>query len=85
MTREKARDVLEDYGRYESFGDKNYHDAFIVAVKALEQPEQKKGKWIVAGFFDSFLKCSCCGYMKPWNEDIFKFCPHCGAKMEEEK
>jgi len=35
MTTEKAIDVLEDYGRYESFGDKNYSDAFAVAVEAL--------------------------------------------------
>lgn len=48
------------------------------------KPEQKKGKWLVTGTFDGFLKCSCCKYMKPWNEDIFNFCPHCGAKMDKE-
>lgn len=47
------------------------------------QPEQKKGKWIVTGTFFDFLKCSCCGYKTPWNQDVFSFCPHCGAEMGE--
>lgn len=48
------------------------------------QPTQKKGRWIVTGTFFDFLKCSCCGYKKPWNQDIFNFCPNCGAEMEGE-
>lgn len=49
------------------------------------EPKQKKGRWIVTGTFDDFLKCSCCGYKKPWNEDTFNFCPHCGVPMVEAK
>ena len=48
------------------------------------QSEQRKGKWIVTGTFDDFLKCSCCGYKTPWNQDVFSFCPHCGVKMGRE-
>lgn len=59
--------------------------AYSMAIEALKQPEQKNGKWIVTGTFDDFLKCSCCGYRKPWNQDIFNFCPNCGAKMDKEK
>ncbi len=47
------------------------------------QPERNKGKWKVCGTFGDFLKCSCCGYKKPWNEDVFIFCPNCGAEMEK--
>ena len=39
MTIEKAIDALEDYGRYESFGDKYYSDAFAVAVEVLTKME----------------------------------------------
>lgn len=49
------------------------------------QPEQKKGKWIVTGTFDDFVKCSCCGYKKPWDMFEMSFCPKCGAKMEGEE
>jgi len=49
------------------------------------QSEQRKGKWIVTGTFDDFLKCSCCGYKTPWNQDVFSFCPHCGVKMGREE
>ena len=59
-------------------------EAVEMAIEALKQPEQKQGKWIVTGTFFDFLKCSCCGYKKPWNQDIFNFCPNCGARMEEE-
>lgn len=47
------------------------------------QPGRNKGKWKVCGTFGDFLKCSCCGYKKPWNEDVFNFCPNCGAEMED--
>ena len=46
--------------------------------------ERKKGKWEVCGTFDDFLRCSCCGYKKPWNEDIFNYCPNCGAEMDKD-
>lgn len=39
MTIEKAIDVLEDYGRYESFGNKTYIEAFDRAVEALVKME----------------------------------------------
>lgn len=80
MTREKAIDVLEDYGRYESFGDKNYSDAFAVAVEALEQPE--------------IIRCKdCCFFAiskekRSWCKDMLRriqpedFCSH--ARRREE-
>lgn len=87
MTRKDARILLEILRDWISSSDEDVTDeidALGVAIKALKQPEQKKGKWIVTGMFDDFLKCSCCGYKKPWNEDTFNFCPFCGAKMEGE-
>lgn len=45
--------------------------------------KQKKGKWIVSGMFDDFLKCSSCGYQQPWQTAIaYKYCADCGAKMK---
>lgn len=87
MTNEQATAELEHILELESIAlgrpttsRRGY--AVRMALEVLKQPEQKKGRWIVTGMFDDFLKCSCCGYKKPWNQDIFNFCPHCGAKME---
>lgn len=54
-----------------------------IALHPANVVERKRGKWEVCGTFDDFLKCTCCGYKKPWNEDIFNFCPDCGADMRE--
>lgn len=60
-----------------------------MAIKALEQPERKKGKWIDMGDFE---QCSVCKgtHIKEF-ESYYgkvtwvksKYCPNCGAKMEE--
>lgn len=60
-------------------------------IKALEQlpsaqPEQKVGKWIRHKDEDGEPyghNCSICGewYVMPYGKT--KFCPNCGAKMEE--
>lgn len=54
----------------------------IIDAPTIE-PEPKKGRWIVTGTFDDFVKCSCCGYKKLWDMFEMSFCPKCGAKMEE--
>ena len=61
-------------------------EAHYKAIKALEQ-EPKTGHWIdmTSGYaFND--KCSECGYIvniQFINE--YKYCPHCGARMEVEE
>ena len=60
------------------------------------QPEQKVGHWVITDY--EYYDCSVCGEsyyngcesrkeaeerlkMRPY--DVYSFCPHCGAKMEE--
>lgn len=56
---------------------------------ALEeaQPERKTGRWKMEpdpyGFFDEIPVCSECGCTTKMREP-YKFCPNCGAKMEQE-
>lgn len=87
MTREEAIDVLK----------KNYPDscyellkkAVDMAIEALQEPERKKGKWILCenpiyfslriGDADPY-RCTVC-YMR--NDRQTKYCPNCGAEMEE--
>lgn len=66
--------------------------AVDMAIKALEEPQRKKGKWIYGeseagndGYY-----CSKCGNFVPWKYDEydidfikeFLFCNKCGAEME---
>ena len=49
-----------------------------------EQPEQKHGHWIRSPKFLPETQCSAC--KKTYVGDCwgFKFCPECGARMDEE-
>ena len=64
------------------------------ALKSVEQfaptvdaEPVKHGHWVNKGFEP--LRCSVCGITVdaingiPWANIGFKFCPHCGAKMDE--
>lgn len=60
----------------------DYWKAGQIAIKALEEPERKRGKWIDG-------HCSNCGCDVPayiidwkWQKDMdANFCPNCGADM----
>lgn len=81
-----ADELLKDeHQHYEYLSDEYYILVRDIESAPTVEPEQKKGKWTVTGTFFDFLKCSCCGYKTPWNQDVFSFCPHCGAEMEVKK
>ena len=46
------------------------------------EPERKTGKWIYDA--DGLVWCNVCGFGKERSDDrVYRFCPNCGAKMEE--
>lgn len=59
----------------------------IVKAQSLVQPEQQKGKWITSDDMYETGVCSVCkcDSQEPVSYAItmFKYCPNCGAKMEE--
>lgn len=56
----------------------------IITAPDADVHEVKRGKWIVCGMFDDFLKCSICGFeITMFN--AFNYCPICGAKMDEKE
>lgn len=79
----------------------NYPDACFeqlrcavdMAIKALEKPEHKKGKWIYLDkdkrfFHPHIVKCSVCDntldmYGVNAGRGDANFCPNCGADMRE--
>lgn len=63
----------------------NEINAFYLAIAALRQPEQKKGKWINMG---TYCVCSLCQHTEPPQYDgvqlipnFTPYCSMCGAKM----
>lgn len=93
MTREEAAHKLGDLAlRLPNEVYDRYAESLAMAIEALEQPEQKKGKWtncgniyagtafLTAGY--TVFRCSKCGES---HYRVARFCPNCGAKMGEEK
>ena len=99
MTREEASDAIfwliirsadSEEGCY------IYSDeikALNMAIEALKQPEQKRGKWVnrYRAKWDRtlywFRACSECDFERDDcnSEKDTMYCPNCGAKMEEEQ
>ena len=51
--------------------------------EGVGNPDRKHGRWTTLPIEDGCwqMVCSLCGGVSPaWDE--FKYCPHCGAKME---
>ena len=48
---------------------------------------RKKGKWIFSGSYDEvgMLYCSCCKHEIDVSDGYFKYCPNCGARMDEDE
>lgn len=82
MTREEAiMAVKEVTGMSLPWNDRHY-EALQMAIKALEEPERKKGKWVGKGDSERFgiFICDNCGRLSMMGSD---FCPNCGCRMEE--
>ena len=83
MTRSEVIDFLK--ANYPDVCYSESREAFDLAIKVLEEPEWKKGRWIKNDFYEDALMCSCCNaYLdkEDWNRHYFYFCYHCGAFME---
>lgn len=93
MTREEAKRLLEKMMPQQRSDIKSIPhlmitEAFSVAIKALEQqPTRPTGKWIEKEDYnlDTYYECSECGadYCIEGDILIHKYCPNCGARMEE--
>lgn len=92
MTREEARRAMF-FAKREVLADSYIDKAYDMAIKALEEPEPKTGRWIYGkhdvAMCDGYW-CDKCGFFVPWDYqhksiDFIKdyhICPSCGARME---
>ena len=84
MKNEEAINILKS--KMDGSVDTSYEWAETVrlAIKALKQPERKKGKWILD---DEYIDYSAYRHEKwsrvPYESLVkrFNFCPNCGADM----
>lgn len=88
MTREEAHEYLEDVQRLITQWRHLFPEKFIKAngqaILALEQPEQKKGKWVKLE--DGTWSCSLCHSWISYEQHYYaRYCLYCGAEMEREE
>ncbi len=86
MTNREAIFVLEHIEAHNGLAK----EAKLMAIKALEEPERKKGKWIHIGGDE--WACDKCGFVLAtegsWEHPLDVgnyYCKHCGADMRKEK
>lgn len=84
MTREETIENIKSLKQF--VVGREWNAALNMAVKALKEPERKKGQWV-----DGESKCPVCGEdkFKNLDTDIWAdwkppFCPNCGADMRGE-
>ena len=87
MTKKEAIKVID--GRFDIMDyceSARLEEALDLAIKALEQPERKNGKWIGKEQFTNSpefysWQCSVCGCVleDPALDKPYPFCPNCGS------
>lgn len=86
MTREEAIEDIKHAVNWAKENDERWCDGVEIgslelAIEALEQPEQKKGKWIKNE--DGTWSCSLCHSWISYDQHYYaRYCLYCGAKME---
>jgi hypothetical protein len=72
-------------GIFCSYDDGERFKKYIKELPSVT-PTRKIGKWITNSDFPDEIICSCCNTnydMWFWEQGTMKYCPHCGAEMQE--
>lgn len=81
---ETAMNNIRQASVYEDIA-KNRMDIWFTLIPTVDAEPIRHGKWklVVEQVGNGYEVCSCCGYHHFGGDD--KYCPHCGAKMDEDK
>lgn len=81
------KDIFYKYKRYGADDEERIHNAAIdqciVALNAAPRFNRPRGHWIDSDMLFEPSECSVCK-SKMYNPSGAKYCPHCGAEMEEQ-
>ena len=90
---EKLIEALQSASTVSTAWGKLMQDA-AAAIKAMQAQIPKQGKWVhqerdyvetdgdKVHYVSTLANCSVCGYEIDTEQDEYKYCPCCGAKME---
>lgn len=91
---EEVAERQERASNFWSKGSKNYENClecakehrqlatWLTELKQLKEQQLNKGKWVEYCYQN--LSCSKCGHIIADTDiDEYKYCPNCGAKMQE--
>ena len=88
MTKSEAIEHLKNIAIYsvqDCYMDEA-RQALDMAIKVLEEPERKRGKWIPVTNGRGGFECDRCHCYAPSYQDgvewLSAFCPNCGCRME---
>ena len=81
MTRKEAREYIIKHCNPHRDTSTQWDDAMECAIKALEKPERKVGKW--KKLSNDTFHCRECGktFIVIQGQDHMNFCPNCEADM----
>ena len=84
----KGREAIRD-NAFEAGLIRGQEEAWKLAIKALKEPERKKGYWEDFDCGNSY-RCTSCGEIWTLNdgtpeENNMNYCPKCGANMRGEQ
>lgn len=86
MTRQEAINRLEGGAPFSELYDEEWENALVMAIEALKAEPIKHGRWLPSGKGDCTYICSECGFVRDaYVLEEKAFCPHCGAKMDEQQ
>ena len=87
IDREKIIDDFSKYGAFFTYG-KDVCKAIISRIKihpSANVAPVVHGEWVKQDCQGDYGLCSECNCRIPWIPKNYKYCPNCGAKMEEFK
>lgn len=77
ISRRAAIKALDNIGSLDTDADREYARQVFEALPTAE----KKGKWIPLS--DGWAECSSCEHLERAAGLRWRYCPNCGARMEE--
>ena len=66
----------------EDIGEWCHQHNYEIIPRELFEKKYQHGKWVELPPFKNIYTCSLCG---EWGEHHWNYCPHCGAKMDEDE